>query len=81
MVVCRINPPVEMWRTIRLVHKCDAGRPRVSKLAPNWFTNVEVIDLTFLWDRPFLWGRRGGRWRQGVTRKGVCSGMVGAGKG
>ena len=27
----------------------------ISKLAPNWLTNVKVIDLTFYWDR--YWDR------------------------
>ena len=28
-------------------------RNLISKLAPNWLTNVKVIDLAFCWDRPF----------------------------
>ena len=28
-------------------------RNLISRLAPNWLTNVKVIDLTFFWDRLF----------------------------
>ena len=35
--------------------------PIISKLAPNWLTNVKVFDLTIFWDRPFLKNSRGSR--------------------
>ena len=37
------GPASSMWPT----------GPLISKLAPNWLTNVKVIDLTFSGDRPF----------------------------
>ena len=32
-------------------------RNLISKLAPNWLTNVKVIELTFFWDRPSVPGK------------------------
>ena len=40
VVMCCINVPVETWRTICLVHKCDTGRPRVLRYQPYWMSHI-----------------------------------------
>ena len=42
-------------------------RNLISKVAPNWLTNVKVMDLTFFWDRPFSFCKRGRNCRPNLS--------------